>query len=145
MHLTRHADGEILIGPTALLAGARDAYRLRRVRPRDVGATLAWPGTWRMAGRFWRAGLTEIKHALSTRALVDDARRYVPELEAADVVPGPAGVRAQAVGRDGALLDDFVISRTERALHVRNAPSPAATSALAIARLIADEVEAGLR
>ncbi|MFL5894396.1 MAG: L-2-hydroxyglutarate oxidase, partial [Thermoleophilaceae bacterium] len=94
--------------------------------------------------RFWRAGLAEIRHALRTRAMLDDARRYVPELGPGDVEPGPAGVRAQAVGRDGSLLDDFVVSRTERGLHVRNAPSPAATSSLALARLIADEVEAGL-
>lgn len=144
VHLTRTADGDVLLGPTALLAGARDAYRLRRVRARDLAATAAWPGTWRMGRRFWRAGLAEIRHALRTRAMLDDARRYVPELGPGDVEPGPAGVRAQAVGRDGSLLDDFVVSRTERGLHVRNAPSPAATSSLALARLIADEVEAGL-
>lgn len=141
VHLTRGHDDEVLIGPTALLSPARDAYRLRRVRARDLAETLAWPGTWRMARRFWRTGATELRHAASRRALVADARRYVPELRATDVVAGPAGVRAQALGRDGRLVDDFVITRTERALHVRNAPSPAATSALALARLIADEVE----
>jgi (S)-2-hydroxyglutarate dehydrogenase len=142
VHLSRHADGEVLVGPTALLAGARDAYRLRRVRRPDLASTLAWPGTYRMARRFWRAGATELLHAASTRALVHAAQRLVPELRVDDVVPGPAGVRAQAVARDGALVDDFVVSRTERALHVRNAPSPAATASLAIARMVADEVEA---
>jgi (S)-2-hydroxyglutarate dehydrogenase len=138
VHLTRHIGGDVLVGPTALMAGARDAYRVRRVRPADLAATLAWPGTWRMARRWWRTGLAEIGYAASRDALVRAARRYVPELESGDVLPGPAGVRAQAVGRDGALVDDFVISHTGRALHVRNAPSPAATSSLAIARLIAD-------
>ena len=138
VHLTRHVDGEVLVGPTALLAPGRDAYRLSRVVPRDVAATLAWPGTWRMARRFWRTGLTEIRHAASRRAFVAEAARYVPELRAGDVVPAFAGVRAQALGRDGRLVDDFVFSGGEHVLHVRNAPSPAATSSLAIARLIAD-------
>jgi 2-hydroxyglutarate dehydrogenase len=144
VHLTRHIDGNVLIGPTALLVGARDAYTLRRVRPDDVAATLAWPGTWRMARRFWRTGIDEIRHAVSRRALVRAAQLYVPELEPGDVVSGPAGVRAQAVRRNGELVDDFVVSRTERALHVRNAPSPAATSSLALARLVADEAERDL-
>lgn len=139
VHLTRRTDGEILIGPTALLAGARDAYELRRLRPRDVADTLGWPGTWRLVRRFWRTGLEELGHAASRRSLVAAAARYVPEIESRDVLAGPAGVRAQALGRDGRLLDDFAFSRTERALHVRNAPSPAATSSLAIARLVCDE------
>jgi (S)-2-hydroxyglutarate dehydrogenase len=141
-HLTRGIDGEVLIGPGALIAPARDAYRLRRVRLRDVGGALAWPGTWRLAARHWRAGLTEIRRAVSRRSFVAEAARYVPDLELADVVPGPAGVRAQALGRDGRLVDDFVVHRTERAIHIRNAPSPAATSALAVATLIADQLDA---
>jgi (S)-2-hydroxyglutarate dehydrogenase len=144
VHFTRHVGGEVLVGPTALLAGARDAYRLRRVRPADLASTLAWPGTWRMVGRWWRTGLTEIRHAASRRAFVAEAARYVPRLRPSDVLPGPAGVRAQALGRDGRLVDDFVVSETEGALHVRNAPSPAATSSLALARLIADRAEQGL-
>ena len=139
VHLTRHVDGEVLIGPTALLAPARDAYRLRTVRARDLREALAWPGTWRMARRFWRTGLAELGHAVSRRRLVRAAARFVPELQPSDVLDGPAGVRAQALGRDGRLIDDFVFSRTGRTLHVRNAPSPAATSALAIARAIADQ------
>jgi L-2-hydroxyglutarate oxidase LhgO len=94
-----------------------------------------------MMRRFWRTGVVELRHAIRPRTLVADARRYVPELTAADVLPGLSGVRAQALARVGTLHDDFVFSRTERALHVRNAPSPAATSALAIARMVADEVE----
>jgi 2-hydroxyglutarate dehydrogenase len=91
-----------------------------------------------MLGRWWQTGVTELHHAASQASLVRAAARYVPELRTADVQPGPAGVRAQALGRDGRLLDDFVFSVTERALHVRNAPSPGATASLAIARHVAD-------
>jgi L-2-hydroxyglutarate oxidase len=139
VHLTRHIGGEVLIGPTALMVGARDAYRLRTLRGRDMLDTLAWPGTWRMLGRRWRAGLSELHHAALRSAFVRAAARFVPELRLSDVEPAFAGVRAQALGRDGQLVDDFVFSSTERALHVRNAPSPAATSSLAIARHVADE------
>jgi (S)-2-hydroxyglutarate dehydrogenase len=141
-HLTRGIDGEVLVGPSALMVGARDAYRLGRVRRRDLVSNLRWPGTWRLVGRFWRTGLTELRHAASRRAFVSDLRRFVPELDVADVLPGPSGIRAQAVDRDGRLVDDFVVHRTDRALHVRNAPSPAATSSLALAKLIADEAGA---
>ena len=129
VHLTKRVDGEVLVGPTALLGLP------------GIGRTLAWPGSWRMFRRWWRTGLTEMKHAALRRTFVAEAARYVPELGPRDVRFAFAGYRAQAVGRDGSLVDDFVFSRTERALHVRNAPSPAATSSLAIARLIADEVE----
>jgi 2-hydroxyglutarate dehydrogenase len=95
-----------------------------------------------MARRWWRTGVTELQHALSRRSLARAAAEYVPEIGPKDFTSGFTGVRAQALGRDGKLVDDFVISDTERALHVRNAPSPAATSSLALARLIADRVEA---
>jgi 2-hydroxyglutarate dehydrogenase len=139
-HLTRTIDGRVLIGPSALMAPARDAYRLSTVRLRDLGQTLSWPGTWRLAARHWRAGLKEMRHASSRRAFAAEAAKLVPSLHGVEAEPGPAGVRAQAVGRDGALVDDFVVHRTERSIHVRNAPSPAATSSLALARLIADEL-----
>jgi L-2-hydroxyglutarate oxidase len=131
VHLSRHIDGPVSLGPTALLAprAARD---------------LTWPGTWRMARRWWRTGITEIHHALSRRALAAAAAEYVPEIGPRDFDGGFAGIRAQALGRDGTLVDDFVVSETERALHVRNAPSPAATSSFALARLIADRAEPGL-
>ena len=139
-HLTRTLGDDVLIGPSALMVGARDAYRLRKVRGRDLAETLAWPGTWRMGARQWRAGLREIRHATSRRSFVAEAARLVPGLRGAKVEAGPAGIRAQALGRDGRLVDDFVIHSTERAIHVRNAPSPAATSSIALARLIADEL-----
>ena len=141
MHLTRGLDGSVEAGPSALMVAARDAYRPWRVRPRDLAQTVAWPGTWRLARRHWRTGLAELRHGLSRRSFVAALRRYVPELQPSDIVAGHAGVRAQALGRDGTLIDDFVVSRTERALHVRNAPSPAATSSLALAARIADMLE----
>jgi L-2-hydroxyglutarate oxidase len=127
VHLTRYISGEVLVGPTALLMPSR--------------ATLAWPGTWRMARRWWRTGISEMRLAASRRRFAREAARFVPGLTSTDMEPAFAGVRAQALGRDGKLLDDFAFSRTERALHVRNAPSPAATSSLAIAGVIADQVE----
>jgi 2-hydroxyglutarate dehydrogenase len=139
-HLTRTLDGRLLVGPSALLAAARDAYRLRTVRPRDLGETLAWPGTWRLAGRHWRSGIRELRHAAGRRAFLAEAARMAPALRGARTRSAPAGIRAQALGRDGSLVDDFVIHRSERAVHVRNAPSPAATSSLPLARLIADEL-----
>lgn len=143
VHLTRHADGEALIGPTALIAGARDAYSLGTVRAEDVRDTLAWPGTWRMLRRFWPAAAGELRRSLSTRALVAAAARLVPELVPEDVAGtgSYAGVRAQALARDGRLLDDFAFSLGARTLHVRNAPSPAATASLAIARHVCEQAE----
>ena len=142
-HATRTIGGEVLLGPSALMVGARDGYRLWRVRPGDVASTVTWPGTARLIGRHWRTALAEVSKAASRGSFVRDLQRYLPGLRASDTLPGPSGVRAQALGRDGSLIDDFVLHRTDRAVHVRNAPSPAATSALALARLIADEVELG--
>lgn len=144
VHLTRGIDREVHVGPTALMVAARDAYKLARVVPADVAATLRWPGTYRMARRWWRTGIEELRNAVSTRAVAAAARRFVPEIEAGDLLPGPAGVRGQAVGRDGRLIDDFVVDETPSTLHVRNAPSPAATACLALGRLIADRCEDAL-
>lgn len=138
VHLTRTIAGDVLLGPTALLAGARDAYRLRRVRGADLMDTLSWPGSWRMLARWWRVAAAELRNALDSGELVRAASRYVPGLGPGDVEPAFAGVRAQALARNGALLDDFAFSHTPRALHVRNAPSPGATASLAIARYVAD-------
>jgi (S)-2-hydroxyglutarate dehydrogenase len=139
--LTPRVDGEVLVGPSALLVGARDAYRLTTVRARDVRDTLTWPGSWRMGARWWRTGLDEMHLAASRRAFASRAARYVPGLRAGDMAPAFGGVRAQAVGRDGRLVDDFVLSCTPRAVHVRNAPSPAATSSLALAARIVDTAD----
>jgi 2-hydroxyglutarate dehydrogenase len=141
VHLTKHIDGEILLGPTALMVGARDAYRLWRVRPGDVWSTVSWPGTWKMVRRFRRTALNEIHLAVSRRAFVAACARYVPELQRRDVIAGPAGVRAQALAHDGSLVDDFVINELDETFFLRNAPSPAATSSLAIAAHLADKLE----
>lgn len=142
IHFTRDIRGDVNLGPSALPVAARDAYRLARMRPRDAASTLAWPGAWRMARQHWRYGAAEIRRTISSRAVLREAQRLVPDLGAGDLLRGHSGVRGQAVARDGTLVDDFVVSETERAVHVRNAPSPAATSCLALARMIADRVDA---
>lgn len=136
VHLTRRVDGTVDVGPNAVLAGAREGYRWRDVRTHDLVETAAWPGSRIMAGRHWRAGVTEVLGSVSTRRFAGAAQRYVPELGVGDLRPGGAGVRAQAVARDGSLVDDFVIERIGPVAAVRNAPSPAATSSLAIAEEI---------
>lgn len=138
VHLTPRVDGEVMIGPNAVLALAREGYGWRHVSARDLRDTLSWPGFRRFARQHWRTGAAEMVGSLSTRTFVAAARQYVPDLTTADVVPGPSGVRAQAMGRDGSLLDDFRISRRGTVLSVRNAPSPAATSSLAIAEYVVD-------
>lgn len=136
VHFTRRVGGGVDVGPNAVLALAREGYRRRTVDPGDLLATALDPGFWRLARRHWRTGVEEMRTSLSVAAFVGRARRYVPELQPADVVPAPAGVRAQAVGRDGALVDDFVLGGDGAVVTVRNAPSPAATSSLAIAEEI---------
>ena len=141
VHLTRTLGGDLLVGPTALMVPARRPGAGAAETARDLGETLGWPGTWRLALTHRRAAWLELRLAVSRRAVERAARRLVPALDLSLAEPAPPGIRAQALGRDGTLVDDFVIHRTERAVHVRNAPSPAATSALPLARLIADEAD----
>ncbi|MBS1892969.1 MAG: L-2-hydroxyglutarate oxidase [Actinobacteria bacterium] len=133
VHLTRRVDGSVLIGPNAVMATAREGYLRRDFERADVREIVGWPGTWRMMGKHWRAGVGELTRAASRRAFVRAARRYVPELRGADVIPAQAGVRAQAVDPDGGLVDDFRLVCEGRITWVRNAPSPAATASMAIA------------
>jgi L-2-hydroxyglutarate oxidase LhgO len=140
VHLTRTIDGAVLIGPNAMLAAAREGYRRGDVRGRDLAEALSYGGTWRLLRRHWRAGAGELRRSWSKRAFVGEARRYVPELRTEDAVPARAGVRAQAVDPDGALVDDFRIGGGERIAWIRNAPSPGATSSLAIAEEIATRI-----
>ncbi len=140
IHLTKRIDGEILVGPNAVLATAREGYGPAVLRTAELRQTLSWPGFHKMARQHWRTGAKEVLRSASRRAFVAEARRYVPELTAADVVRGPAGVRAQAVARDGSLVDDFVLAVRGRVVHVRNAPSPAATASLAIAEHIVAQI-----
>ena len=136
VHFTPRVDGSVEVGPNAVLALAKEGYRRGRVSPRDLLALAAYPGTWRMAGRHWRTGIKEYRGSFSTAAFMKDARLYVPDVGVRDVVRGGAGVRAQALDRDGTLVDDFRIHRADRITAVRNAPSPAATASMAIAEHI---------
>ena len=142
VHLTRRVDGSLEVGPNAVLALAREGYGWGHVSPGELAATLRWPGFWRLARAHWRTGVHEVHGSLSTRAYMRLAQRYVPAIGAADVVRGGSGVRAQAVERSGALVDDFRITSSDGITLVRNAPSPAATSSLAIAEHVVDAMGA---
>jgi len=138
IHTTLRPDGSVWLGPNAVLAFARDGYGRFQVRPRDLVETLATPGFRQFSRRHWRTGTVELVRDYSRRLFVASARKLFPELSPDDVVRGPAGIRAQAIARDGSLVDDFVFERGDRVLHVRNAPSPGATSSLPIGETIAD-------
>jgi L-2-hydroxyglutarate oxidase LhgO len=140
IHTTVRPDGEVLLGPNAVLAFAREGYRRRDLSVRDLVDVVRSRGFRRLARSHWRTGTGELVRDLSTRRFVAEARTLLPELSASDVLPGPAGIRAQALAPDGTLLDDFVFHEADGVVHVRNAPSPGATSSLAIAEVIADRV-----
>jgi L-2-hydroxyglutarate oxidase LhgO len=133
VHLTRKIDGTVVLGPNAILSTARDAYERRRFDLRDTYDAIRWPGTFRMLRGHWRAGVGELKRSASKRVFVSEVAEYVPAVTVDDVLPAPAGVRAQAIDRDGSLVDDFRLGVSGNVAWVRNAPSPAATSSLAIA------------
>ncbi|GAB2743993.1 L-2-hydroxyglutarate oxidase [Arthrobacter bambusae] len=139
VHLTKRIDGAILVGPNAFLAGGREAYRRTQMSPADLGAVLGFPGFWRFAAGNLPAAVREARTVMNTRAFVREAQKYVPDILPGDVTRGPRGIRAQAMTSDGSLVDDFVITGTSRVLHVRNAPSPGATSSMAIAEHIVAE------
>lgn len=138
VHFTRRIDGEVWAGPNAVLAFAREGYRRRDLNIRDLAGTLSYPGFRRLAGRYLRTGLAEIWRDWWKPAFVRELQRYVPEIRADQLTFGPSGVRAQALSRDGSLVDDFSLGGSGRILHVQNAPSPAATSSLAIGRVLAE-------
>jgi L-2-hydroxyglutarate oxidase len=137
-HLTRMIDGSVHAGPNAVLALSREGYSWRRISPRDLLGVAGYPGAWRLGRRHVGTGLAEVRRSLSRRRFAASLARLVPGITADDLAPAPAGVRAQAVGPDGRLLDDFVLVRRPGQVHVLNAPSPAATSALEIARYVVD-------
>jgi (S)-2-hydroxyglutarate dehydrogenase len=140
VHFTRRIDGEVWAGPNAVLALRRDGYRRRDVSARDMAATLTYPGFLRLGFKFWRTGLAEMWRDASRSAFARELRKYVPELRDDQLVFGPSGVRAQALRRNGTLMDDFDLAGRDGVLHVRNAPSPAATSSLAIGDRLAARV-----
>jgi L-2-hydroxyglutarate oxidase len=137
VHLTRGIDAGVHIGPNAVPALAREGYGWGTVHPRELAATLAWPGSWRIGRRHWRYGAGELRRSVSKAAFTEAVRRLLPAVTPDDLIPAPAGVRAQAVLRDGTLVDDFLIQERPRTVHVLNAPSPAATASLPIGREIA--------
>lgn len=142
VHFTRRVGGGLEVGPNAVLGLAREGYRRTDVRWPDVRDLATWPGTWRMARTHWRTGVVEVRGSLSVRAYMRSAQRYVPEIGPDDVRRAGAGVRAQAVDRDGSLVEDFRIFHQDGVTTVRNAPSPAATSSLAIAEHVVDAIQA---
>ncbi|MFD9396026.1 L-2-hydroxyglutarate oxidase [Streptomyces sp. NPDC060000] len=137
VHLTRGIDGSVHVGPNAVPALAREGYGWGVVRPAEALSTAAWPGVWRMGRQHWRYGVGELRRSVSKGAFVGAVRRLLPAVEEDDLVRSAAGVRAQAVLRDGGLVDDFLIREGARAVHVLNAPSPAATASLPIGREVA--------
>lgn len=145
VHFTRGLDDRVHLGPNAVLAFKRTGYRRSDFAPKDMLELMTFPGFWRMASRYWRAGAAEMGRSLSRRLFVRALQRLVPAVTAAEVVPAGSGVRAQAVDRTGRLLDDFHIVEGKRSLHVLNAPSPAATASLSIGRYLADQIVARLQ
>jgi L-2-hydroxyglutarate oxidase len=137
VHFTRNVKGYVEAGPNAVLATAREGYRKRDFNLGDFAETLRFPGFWRVAAREWRTGINEVNRSLRKSVFTADLQKMIPEVVSDDLTTGGAGVRAQAVRRDGTLLDDFAIEQTEQAVHVLNAPSPGATSSIEIGRHIA--------
>lgn len=141
VHFTKRHNGEVWLGPNAVYAFAREGYGKLDVNIRDNLQTLTFPGFWKMVGKHWKMGMDEMVRDFNKKLFVETCKKYVPEVTEDDCVEGPSGVRAQALDSDGALVDDFIIQTSDRIFHVRNAPSPAATSSQAIGRAIVDRAE----
>jgi L-2-hydroxyglutarate oxidase len=140
VHFTRVIEGGVECGPNAVLAFSREGYGKLQVSLRDLGESLSYPGFLRLAAKYWRTGAGEMWRSISKRAFVHALARLVPEIRSEHLDPAPSGVRAQAVARDGSMVDDFVIEEADRVVNVLNAPSPAATSSLRIGELIVDRL-----
>lgn len=140
VHFTRHVNDVVSCGPNAVLALSRERYRRRALRPRDLWDTVRFAGTWRLARDYWSVGIQEVALDLSKSRYLKAAQRYLPDLREEDLTPGQTGVRAQAVDSRGSLIDDFVFETDGPVLHVRNAPSPAATASLAIGERLVDRL-----
>jgi len=141
VHFTPRIDGDVWLGPNAVLALGAEAYRRRDIDLRQALTFIGYAGFRKMAIKYWRTGLAEMARDYSKRMFLGALRRYIPELRGHDLLPGPSGIRAQAIGSDGKMLDDFWFETLPRVLVVRNAPSPAATASLALAREIVDRAE----
>jgi len=141
VHFTRMARGGVEAGPNAVFAYAREGYRHSDINLPDLWRTLSFKGFWAITGKYWQTGFGELYRSLSKKAFVRALQKLLPEIGESDLVPGGAGVRAQAVSASGALVDDFIIRQTQRAIHVLNAPSPGATASLAIGQQISQMAE----
>ena len=144
VHFTKQISGEMWVGPNAVLAFAREGYTARRVSPRDLWETLSYRGFHALARRYWRVGLSEMHGDLSKRSFTRALQRLVPSVRFEDLSAPRAGVRAQALSEDGRLLDDFWFDHADNVVHVRNAPSPGATSSLALAREVVSVADSAL-
>ena len=144
VHFTRMVDGLVLVGPNAVLAFARDGYRWRDIEARHLGKLAGTAGFWRLAAKHWPQGVVESWRSVNKKAYVKDVQRYVPSVEAEDLEKTRSGVRAQAIDRTGKLIDDFLVTRKGRVVTVRNAPSPGATAALALAEDIVAEAKTAI-
>jgi L-2-hydroxyglutarate oxidase len=140
VHFTRRIDGLIECGPNAVLAFAREGYKNTNINLRDMAEVLTYPGFWRLSTRYWKIGFDEMWRSFSKPAFVRALQRLVPDIKSEYLDWAPAGVRAQAVGRDGSMLDDFLIEETDRVVNVENAPSPAATASLNVGKLIVERL-----
>jgi (S)-2-hydroxyglutarate dehydrogenase len=141
VHFTRMARGGVEAGPNAVFAYAREGYRHTDINLSDLWRTISFKGFWAITGKYWQTGFGELYRSLSKSAFVRALQKLLPEIRENDLVPGGAGVRAQAVSASGALVDDFVIKQTRKAIHVLNAPSPGATASLAIGQQICEMAE----
>ncbi|HXF33897.1 MAG TPA: FAD-dependent oxidoreductase, partial [Candidatus Acidoferrales bacterium] len=141
VHFTPRMDGSVWLGPNAVLAFAREGYSFSTVNPKDLVEALTYSGFIKLALKHWKVGSGEMYRDLNRNAYVKALQRYIPELQPKDCLPGPSGVRAQSMAADGALVDDFIFEGADGILHVRNAPSPGATSSLAIGKYIVDDAE----
>ena len=138
VHFTRRIHGGVDAGPNAIFAFKREGYRARDFSLRDTAESLMFPGFWRVAAKHWRMGKDEARRSVNKASFVAGLQRLVPEVKAEDLVPGGSGVRAQAIHRSGALVDDFQFSQTKRMLHLYNVPSPAATASIAIGKTVVE-------
>jgi L-2-hydroxyglutarate oxidase len=140
VHFTRMIEGGVECGPNAVLAFSREGYTKLKFNLRDLAGSLTYPGFLKLAAKYWRTGAGEMWRSVSKRAFVHALSRLVPEIRTEHLITAPAGVRAQALARDGSMVDDFLIEETDRVVNVLNAPSPAATSSLKIGELITDRL-----
>lgn len=140
VHFTRMIGGGVEAGPNAVLAFKREGYKFADLNIRDIGETLTWPGFWKIVEKYGKTGMMEMYRSLSKTSFTRSLQKLIPEVQEKDLIAGGSGVRAQACDRDGNLIDDFNLRHEENLIHVRNAPSPAATSCLSIGKLISEKI-----